>query len=288
MTSFAANPGSPTPAQLVAELRAIPPVARVLARLQHLLTDPNSSLEDVAQLIRLDAALMTRIIQISNSVWFRRGLPSKTIMEAVERVGFREVYRMVGVVAASSLVAQPLAAYRRSAMDVWRESVACAFAAEMLADRLGEDMSAAYMSGLLHTIGRLPVDQYLQRGPTHRMLAEEGFPFDHSGAEYALLGFTQADVAALMLTQWEFPTTVTLPIRHQYQPLEAPEEHDRMAAVLYGARMLRSVVCQNVRPTDLKGDEEVLGVLHLSADDVLDHLPDLNAQVSRVLQLASS
>ena len=280
--------GSPTPAQLVAEMRAIPPVARVLARLQHLLTDPNSGLEDIARNIRLDAALTTRVIQISNSVWFRRGLPSTTITEAVERVGFREVYRMVGVVASSSLVAQPLGAYRRSAAEMWRESVTCAFAAEMLADRLGEDMSAAYLGGLLHGIGRLPIDRYLKQSPDARPLADEGFPFDHSGAEYALLGFTQADVAALMLAQWEFPAGVTLPIQHQYQPLEAPEEHDRMAAVLYGARLLRSVVCQEVAPADLPVDEEILGVLHLGLDDVLGFLPDLNAQVARAMQMTGA
>ena len=279
--------GSPTPAQLVAQMRAIPPVARVLARLQHLLTNPNSSLEDIAQLIRLDAALMTRIIQISNSVWFRRGLPSKTIMEAVERVGFREVYRMVGVVASSAIIAQPLAAYKRTATEMWHESVTSAFAAEMLADRLGEDMASAYMSGLLHAIGRLPIDHFLQQGPAPRQLAEEGFPFDHSGAEYALLGFTQAEVAALMLTQWEFPAAVTLPIQYQYQPLEAPEVHDRMAAVLYGARLLRSVVCQKVVPAELKVDEEVLGVLHLNLDDVLGHLPELETQVARAVQMTS-
>lgn len=286
MTSLADTSGLPSPQRLVTELKPLPPVAQVLARLQLLLSDPNSGLEDIAELIRLDAALTTRVIQISNSVWFRRGLPSNTITEAVNRVGFREVYRMVGVVASSALVAQPLAVYNRTTQAAWRESVAGAFAAEMLAERLGEDMPGAYMSGLLHGIGRLPINQFLlSPGAPTKVLAEETFPHDHSGAEYALLGFTQADVGALMLEKWGFTPAVVQPIKHQYAPLEAGEAHDRMAAVLYGARLLRAVTCQQLDPAALAIDEPVFGVLRLSLDEVLALRPNLENQLSRAMQM---
>jgi HD-like signal output (HDOD) protein len=276
----------PSPSQLVADLKPLPPVAQVLARLQMLLSDPNSGLDDIADLIRLDAALTTRVIQISNSVWFRRGLQSSTISEAVNRVGFREVYRMVGVVASSAIVAQPLTAYNRLTAAAWRESVAGAFAAEMLAERLGEDMPGAYMAGLLHGVGRLPINQYLiAPGAPSRVLAEESFPHDHSGAEYALFGFTQAEVGALMLEKWGFSPAVSQPIKHQYAPLEAGEAHDRMAAVLYGARLLRSVCCQQLDPAGVAFDEQVLGVLRLSVDEVLAMRPALDTLLARATQM---
>ena len=275
----------PSPERLIAELRPLSPVAHVLARLQHLLTDPNSGLNDIADLIRLDAALMTRVIQISNSVWFRRGLPCNTIAEAVNRVGFREVYRMVGVVATGSLSSQPLVVYGRNAVAIWRESVACAFAAEIIAERLGEDMPAAYMCGLLHGIGRLPIDQYLRKAEDPKVLTDEGFPHDHSGAEYALLGFNQADVGALMLSKWDFPASVIQPILYQYTPLEVQEPHDRLAAVLYGARLLRSVYCEDLPPDEVKVDEEIFGELRLNRDELLSLLPVLETQLARVLQM---
>ncbi len=279
------NSSGITTERLVAELRPISPVAHVLARLQHLLTDPNSGLNDIAELIRLDPALMTRVIQISNSVWFRRGLPCNTIAEAVNRVGFREVYRMVGVVATGSLVSQPLVAYARTAMEIWRESVTCAFAAEIIAERLGEDMPAAYMCGLLHGIGRLPIDQFLRKAENPKLLTDESFPHDHSGAEYALFGFNQADVGGLMLTKWDFPASVIQPVLYQYAPLEVQEPHDRLAAVLYGARLLRTVVCQQIPPEEVRVDEETLGELRLSIDELLSLLPNLQNQLSRALQV---
>ncbi|MBI3885522.1 MAG: HDOD domain-containing protein [Opitutae bacterium] len=275
-----------TAERLVTDLKPLSPVAHVLARLQRLLSDPNSGLDDIAELIRLDAALTTRIIQISNSVWYRRGLPCASIAEAMNRVGFREVYKIVGVVASDSLVSQPLTAYGRNALATWRESVAGAFAAELLADRLGEDMPGAYMMGLLHVIGRLPINQYLQaaKAPT-RVLTDEGFPHDHSGAEFALLGFTQADTGALMLTKLGFAPAVVEPIAHQYAPLETPGAYDRMAAILYAARLLSTAYGRQPPVVEIKADAEILGLIHLTAEDVLSHLPDLTTQLSRALQL---
>jgi HD-like signal output (HDOD) protein len=254
-----------------------------LARLQQLLTNPESGIAEVAGLIRLDAALATRIIQISNSVWFGRGEPCQMIEDAVNRVGFREVYHLVAVMASGAIVAQPLAAYGRDAMTQWRESVACAFAAEALAARLGEDTSAAYTAGLLHGIGRLAIDHHLvTTGDILKRLADEGFPLDHSGAEFALLGFNQADVGACMLEKWDLTPAIIEPIRHQYEPLVADEPHDRLAALLYGARLLRTIVCQHQEPAPTDEEDEIFGCLRLSREAVLATLPELQEQLARV------
>ena len=287
MTSDPDIPDAVTPERLVAELRPLLPLAHVLARLQNLLSNPNSGLDDIAELIRLDAAMATRIIQISNSVWYRRGLPCMSISEAINRVGFREIYKVVGVVASDSLVAQPLTAYGRTAVAAWRESVACAFAAELLAEQLGEDMAEAYMCGLLHLIGRLPINQFLQSpGAPARTLTEAGFPHEHSGAEFALLGFTQANVGTIMATKLGFPPTVCLPIFHQYAPQEAGEPHDRAAAMLYCARLLAALANEKLTEGDVVLDEEILGILRLSQEEVLAHLPELKTQIERAQLLA--
>lgn len=279
---------SSTIERLVAALKPLPPVAHVLARLQRLLMDPNSGMDDIVELIRLDAALATRVIKISNSIWFRRGLPCSTVVEAVSRLGFREVYRVVAVVASGAIVAQPLEAYGRNALAMWRESVACALAAEILAERLGEEMPVAYMSGLLHLIGRLPINQYLlSTGGAGQPLAEEGFPREHSNAEFALLGCNQAEVGAFMLAKWEFTPATIRPIRHQYDPLEAEEPHDRMAALLYGARLLRTAACQNIPAGDLSVDGEILGMLRLRPDELLAHLPEVRDQLVRAQQMTT-
>lgn len=278
---------APTPTSLARSLGPIPPSAHVLVQLQRLLADLNSGLEDIANLVRLDAAMATRIIRVSNSAWFGRGLSCQTVEEAVNRIGFREVYHFVAVAASSALVAQPVPAYARDSLGMWADSVACAFSAETLAGILGEDTANAYLTGLLHAIGRLPVNQYLVAQGLTKPLADEGHPHDHTGAEFAALGFNQAEVGASLLSLWEFPAGIVEPVRHQYEPHAAEEPHDRAAALLYGARLLRSAV--NDANVNAEGDDPQAaatdGLLNLSRQEILECVPGVRERMARTRAL---
>ena len=283
MSSPGASPNIPTPELLVAELGALPPTAQVLARLQGLLADPNSDLDDVSTLLRLDAAMTTRVIKISNSIWYNRGQPCHTIEESVNRIGFREVFQVVSIAASSVLVAQPLAAYGRGAISTWRESVACALAGELLADHLGDDTAASFMNGLLHAIGRQAINRYaVSAGKT---LFDQGFPRDYSGAEFVLLGYTQAEVGASMLKKWNFITENIQPVRYQYEPLEAAEPYDRLAVILYAARLLSTAVCSGQAVPETSDEADVLAILRLTRDDVLSHQSKLEDKLARAEQI---
>ena len=145
--------------------------------------------------------------------------------------------------------------------------------------------AASFLNGLLHAIGRQAVNRYAEKAGKN--LLDEGFPGDFSGAEFALLGFTQADAAASMLTSGNFLPANIEPVRRQYDPLEAPEPFDRLGAVLYAARLLRTVVCGQAPAADLPGEAEILGCLRLTRDDVLAHLPALRQQLARAEQIAN-
>ncbi len=284
MTSPGAHPNYSTADQLVAGLGPLPPTAQVLARLQGLLADPNSGLDDVATLIRLDAAMTTRVIKISNSAWFGRGGPCHTIEEAVNRIGFREVFQLVSLVASGALVAQPLNAYNRDATMCWRESVSCAFAAEVLAERLGEDIAASLMNGLLHPIGRQAFNRYAFM--VDKTMLDAGFPNDFSGSEFALLGFTQADAAACMLKKWNFTPENIEPVRKQYEPLAAHEPYDRLSAILYAARLLRSTICTQQPVEETLEESDILSLIKLTRQDVLDVQPIVEQKLTRAEQIA--
>ena len=283
MSSLGAS-ASFTPDQLVAALGALPPTAQVLARLQGLLANVNSDLDDVAKLLTLDAAMTTRVIKISNSTWFSRGQPCHTIDEAVNRIGFREVFQVVSIAASSSLVAQPLTAYGRGAIATWRESVVCAFAGELVAECLSEDIAASFMNGLLHGIGRQAFNKYA--ASAGKTFADENFPLDFSGAEFAMLGFTQADAGACMLKKWSFPKENIETVRRQYEPLEAPEPYDRMAVILYAARLLRTAICTGETVPESPEEAEILDVIRLTRDDVFSHQQSVLGKLTRAEQIA--
>src|SRR5262245_57810393 len=91
--------------------RRLPAAAQVLAGLCELLQDVNTDLEQIAAEIRLEPTLAARVIRMSNSPVFGCGDRVGSVDEAVNRVGFSEVLRLVGAATVASIVDRELTCY---------------------------------------------------------------------------------------------------------------------------------------------------------------------------------
>jgi HD-like signal output (HDOD) protein len=255
--------GLPTPQDLVRELRHLPSAPKVLPRLKELLADGNSSMHEVVALVRLDPAIAARVLQMGNSAYFSKGVRCFTVDEAVNRVGYGQVYELVSYAVASQVLVRPLESYGIEADELWKMSVACALAAETLAVRTGQDRDVAYTVGLLHSLGLVVIDDWALRQRRHLVLPSMGFPREATEAERALLGFTQADAGSALLLHWGFPASMCEPVRWQYSP-RACAAHPRMAGLVHCAKWLRSVICAEASgPRPALPHESVLQLLPL-------------------------
>ncbi|MBI2815157.1 MAG: HDOD domain-containing protein [Opitutae bacterium] len=229
-----------TPDQVVRELRHLPSAPKVLPRLKRLLTNCNSSMSEIVALIRLDPAISARVLQTANSAYYSKGVRCFTVDEAVNRVGYTQVYELVAYAVASQVLVRPLGAYGMEPDELWRMSVACALAAEMLAGLTGEERDIAYTVGLLHCVGLLAIDEWIQRNHPGRRLVSQGFPRETCEHERALLGFTQAETGASLLRHWDFPLSMSEPIRWQYFP-RSTAGYQRLACLLHAAKWVRTM-----------------------------------------------
>src|SRR4051812_2865216 len=134
------------------------PSTATFGRLRTLLNDNDTEMEEIVQLIRLDPALTFHVIRMSNSVLFGIREHNDSLEGAVGRVGFRELYRLVGLAATQQMCQGDLKTYGLKASRLWENSVATAAAAEVLAARAGRDPGLAYTAGLLRTLGRVIID----------------------------------------------------------------------------------------------------------------------------------
>lgn len=231
-----------TPEDIVREVKHLPSAPKVLPRLKQLLTDGNSAMHEIVALVRLDPGIAARVLQMANSAYFSKGVRCTTVDEAVNRVGYNQVYELVSYAVASQVLVRPLEIYAIESDELWRMSVACALAAEVLAERTNQDRNVAYTIGLLHCVGMVALDEWSLRGGLRLSFGRCAFPREAVEKERAALGFTQADAGAALLTHWEFPVTMSEPVRLQYTP-RSSAVHQRMASLLYAAKWVRSAIC---------------------------------------------
>lgn len=194
------------------------PATATLSRLRQLLANPHTDLEEIVALIRLDPALTFNVVRMSSSVLFGTRERSDSLEGAVGRVGFAEIYRLVGLAATRELCQSDLVTYGLKASRLWENSVATAAAAEVLALPAGGDAGLSYATGLLRNLGRVILD-HAAAGRVYP--GETAWPLvaDWERAEF---GLTTAEVTATLLEHWHFPADIIEAVRAHHEPLASP------------------------------------------------------------------
>lgn len=254
MNATLITPSDIVPAEVIAQaLRHPPSSPKVLPVLKRYLRDFNVSVYQIGELIRFDPGISARVLQIANSAAFSRGARCNSVESAVNRIGFDAIFEIVANAVAEQVLVRPLVSYSLDADEFWRRSVVCGLAAECLADLQGSDRNVAYTLGLMHGVGMVAIDQWVQKFSPTLGFFSRGFPRDHIDGERSLIGCTNAEVGAAVLHGWEFPPEMAEPLRWQYAPLDSAAYRE-MNCLLYSAKWICARLCaekpDSVRPPD--------------------------------------
>ena len=196
----------------------LPTSPQIFSRLSMMLNDVNADLDKIANLISIDTGLTARVLRVSNSVFFRGSSPVQSLDEAINRVGFREIHKMVGMAMTEQLFMNGLPAYRMNAKQVWENSVATALAMESIATEAGQDAQAAYTLGILRQVGKLVLGRVLEKEQPGAICPDD---IDVLSWERARLNITNHEAAAFILESWKLPCGMCTGIRFHHEP----EEH---------------------------------------------------------------
>jgi len=108
-TMSAPSPRPVNDAELNAAIADLPAVSAVMQRILAVLADPHSDLTDIGRLIRSETALSAQVVRMANSAFYGLPEPVGSIEEAIQRLGFSEVNRLVGTLSSLQLFQRPFA-----------------------------------------------------------------------------------------------------------------------------------------------------------------------------------
>ena len=197
----------------------LPASPQIFTRLSLLLDDVNADLDKIVNLISIDTGLTSRVLRLSNSVFFRGSSAVQSLDEAINRVGFREVHKMVGMAMTEQIFKDGLPAYRMNARQVWESSIATALAMESIARESGQDEQTAYTVGILRQIGKLVLGKIIEKEQPGAMCPDD---LDILSWERARLNITSHEAAAYILESWKLPRPVCQGMRFQHEPEAHP------------------------------------------------------------------
>lgn len=205
-----------TDAQLADLVQTMPASPRLLAELAPRLQQAEVPLEEVTELLRRDPALTARLIAMANSAAYARAEPATSLEEAVACIGFREVYRLVGAVAASQLSDEPLRHYAIEPARFRENALFVALIMEEFATAANSDPRAAYTMGLLRSIGKVVLDRHARNCGDVVPIPDDGTAL--LDWENATWGCTNAELGSRVLAAWRFPVETIEAVRDHYLP----------------------------------------------------------------------
>ena len=203
---------------------AIPLPATTL-RIIKLINDPTSTAAEVAGVMEKDQALTARVLRVANSAYY--GLPRQvsSARDAVVLLGHNTLRSLIFTASVAGVLGRKATGYSLGEGDLWKHSVNVANGSRLLS-RFKHRTKAeeAYVAGLLHDIGKIVLDQYMQTEfeKTMKVAQDEGLAF--SQAERKVLGVDHAQIGGLLAERWELPPQYVTAIRHHHTPLEADDD----------------------------------------------------------------
>lgn len=199
------------------QIENLPPAPKILGPLLVALTDIDTDVSRVVDMIALDPALTAKVLQTCNSAYFGVSRPVDHVRDAVSRLGFQIVYCIVAMASGDPA----FRAAQATGIDVgrqWRHAATTAFAAQMIAKRIRADAGFFFTAGLLHDIGKLVLAEAFRSDYIELQNDPKIVGATLVELERASFGLDHAEVGARLLERWKFSPQFAAGVRFHHDP----------------------------------------------------------------------
>ncbi len=196
----------------------LPPMPHLASKMLQILSDPDSTVEDLAGVIEQDPAIMATLIKVSNSALYRTGEEISTLNNAVTRLGFKTIRSLVLTATTHSLFPKNNAKLEVMSQALWQHAKECGLASRRIAAFVGyHDPEEAFVAGLLHDIGKLAI---LLKHPEYykRITENQRGNVSSISAENEVLGFDHAEAGGVLMDKWKMPENLALSVKFHHTP----------------------------------------------------------------------
>jgi HD-like signal output (HDOD) protein len=224
--------------RMVGSIGELPAMPKTYGRLQAALSQPNVTAGEVADIVNADAAIASKVLQITNSAFFRLRKPMVRIKDAVTYLGFATIRNLVLSAEIFSQWKNPLNAPGVDPEQLQNHAQLAAAACKSLAGgRASPD--DAWLAGLLHDIGYWVLVQECpeQLGKALELSRSRHLPLFE--CERLTTGATHAEIGAYLLGLWGLPYSIVEAVALHHAPTSiTPHGYDLLGALTVSHALL--------------------------------------------------
>jgi len=224
----------------------LPVLPEVAAQLLKLTSDVDCNVSDVVPLIKRDQSLTSHLLRMANSLRYNTGVTVSSVQQAAARLGLLAIREIVVLISCKCRVFD-VPEFEAHVRQSFRHSLATAAFAQEIARVRRMNVEEAFLTGLLHDVGRPILFQALaDRRRTHGLLATDAEVLQVAGEH-------RISFAAKLIVQWELSERVAEAVQYQLSPLEAPACALQAASLNLAMDLASGILDPNATP---RADDE--------------------------------
>jgi len=243
-------------------------------RVIQLVNDTSSDVRQLADTVSSDQALTARILRVVNSSYY--GLPSRisSVPQAVLVLGYQTLKSLaLGVSLHGFFLGRT---EQWDPLQLWRHSCAAAVAGRLIAKAaLLPNCEEAYVAGLLHDAGKTVFMREFPSILQEACIYSDSKEVSLEEAQRAICGVDDAEIGAFLAKRWNLAPTLQDALAYRNFPEQAPEEHQKLAAVVsLGDHLANVAGFRSGLPGDsLAANTEAVAILNFG-QEILEELPE--------------
>lgn len=227
-------------AQLV-RCPSIPSLGSINKALQGLLLTEQRYTAQIAEIIRRDPSLTSRLLRLVNSVFFGLTVPANSVEEAVFYLGTRQIRQLAMVTPVIEDFQRLTRQCKFPWRHFWQHCIGTALLTrEVTANVPGPTDDSDYVAGLVHDIGKIVMAWTF---PEHfAEIHRQALPGDRplSEVEEAILGINHSELGAQYLERHRLPELMVYTARYHHCAEKSPQFRHTVAAVQLADLLARS------------------------------------------------
>ena len=199
----------------------LPSLPIIFTELRSLMNKPVFSNKEIAEVIKKDQAMMTKILKLCNSPLYGKRQEITNLINAITYLGYNT---LKGIVLQISMInmfkskSDEMPDFKPSAF--WEHSIGTAFFSELIAAELKLPKNENYyIAGLLHDIGKLLVFHVYPDKFEDIVLLQMNSDMPNYEAEQEILGVDHTDIGYYLAESWKFHNEITNSIGYHHKML---------------------------------------------------------------------
>jgi HD-like signal output (HDOD) protein len=267
---------------IVESVNSLPHFPENILKVQNLIDDPKSDMNEIARVISRDPAITADLIKIVNSAAYAQVKRVDNISDTIKIIGIKGIKNLLFSYGTQKILGDDTGNKKK----LWDHAYRTAFYAYNLVQNFRKDhdiLDDVYVASILHDMGKI-VFSHL-----HPELSSKLKSFCEEKIVSQMLfeniagGMNHAEIGALIAEKWNFPEIFVLAIRYHHAPFDAPAAHSVVDTV-YLANLL--VHIENGDATFEQIDASILNSFGLTSKKQIQNLIGKFSEGFRVEQRA--